>query len=382
MIEQLRHIIEICVAFPAFYELLTLIPCAIVVPWAIIKKIKDKEYAEAVVLAVCAAALMLNGATTGRMMHNFHVPILLFASNMIVSCTILPQTYMYFNKKIGNTWSNKATISLWLVLLFLLLPNICIELQVSMPAHTHYMHDKIPLHYISIYDEGKSIYTMSLGSLIVLLQAIIIITQVPKIARTLKKYELRLTSKIRWFLFWWFFALIFIAYATLLPLERLQEPTIRWGYYIIYSITVTIVYWMLAHDYDANPIISSEEEEVLVDSYIKANQNLAAKARRLFIEEKLFLQPGIVIDDVVTMLGTNRTYFTRMMRAEFGMSFNEYIANERVVYAQRKMLNTYFTIDEIASMCGFTDASSFCRVFKRITGTSPDVWRKQNRENQ
>ena len=36
-----------------------------------------------------------------------------------------------------------------------------------------------------------------------------------------------------------------------------------------------------------------------------------------------------------------------------------------------------YTISEIAELCGFSDVYYFSRLFKKLTGYSPDGWRKR-----
>jgi AraC-like DNA-binding protein len=79
-------------------------------------------------------------------------------------------------------------------------------------------------------------------------------------------------------------------------------------------------------------------------------------------------------------VGVSEDYLTRIFRKETGLSLWEYINRYRVAQAWKLLENTGEPVAEIAKRCGFDDATYFCRVFKKITGTAPRQTRfvKQN----
>lgn len=124
------------------------------------------------------------------------------------------------------------------------------------------------------------------------------------------------------------------------------------------------------------PIVPVEDDApVHTDSFMRQNAHLAIKLHELFEENRLYLRQSIKIDDVSSMLGTNRTYVTRLMKQEFGLTFNDYVNLARVEHSQRLLLDSDDTIENIALASGFPSSSAYCRVFKRITGTSPTTWK-------
>jgi AraC-like DNA-binding protein len=46
----------------------------------------------------------------------------------------------------------------------------------------------------------------------------------------------------------------------------------------------------------------------------------------------------------------------------------------------RLLHNRHFSLPEVALACGFSDQSHFTRVFTRLSGTSPGVWRRLHQE--
>lgn len=117
----------------------------------------------------------------------------------------------------------------------------------------------------------------------------------------------------------------------------------------------------------------SEEEEKSVTQ----NRELIAHLHKVLEEEKVFLRPDIRIDDVARMLLTNRTYVTRLMRQEYGLTFIEYVNVARIQYSQGLLYTTDMTLDEIAEKSGFQSTSNYCRAFKRYTGATPKGWQQE-----
>ncbi len=64
-------------------------------------------------------------------------------------------------------------------------------------------------------------------------------------------------------------------------------------------------------------------------------------------------------------------YLTRIFRSELGLSPWEYLNRYRIHLASKLLQGSALTINEIASRTGFQDQAYFCRVFKKITGTTP-----------
>lgn len=62
----------------------------------------------------------------------------------------------------------------------------------------------------------------------------------------------------------------------------------------------------------------------------------------------------------------------------FGKTFTEYINHVRIAYAQQLLINSNDSIAEIAEKCGYHDACYFSRIFSKLTGISPLVFRQNH----
>ena len=103
--------------------------------------------------------------------------------------------------------------------------------------------------------------------------------------------------------------------------------------------------------------------------------SLVTRFQRLMVDDQLFLQPGLCLDDVASRLKSNKTYISKMVNQTYGIGFPEVLNILRVDYAQQYIRkHPDANQDEIAGATGFVSASSFNTVFKRITGYTPKVW--------
>lgn len=102
--------------------------------------------------------------------------------------------------------------------------------------------------------------------------------------------------------------------------------------------------------------------------------------RRHIVDEKLYLQTGITVNDLAGLFRTNRTTFSNLLNKHECQNFNSFINHFRIEHAKQLLRSQQeLSIAEIASLCGYTEQSNFTRQFKLLCGESPSVWAKQYR---
>lgn len=69
-------------------------------------------------------------------------------------------------------------------------------------------------------------------------------------------------------------------------------------------------------------------------------------------------------------------YLSRFFKEQTGENLNGYLNNIRIEKAKELLVNTEMTISEVAKNVGFTNDSSFIRVFKKHTNTTPGSFKK------
>lgn len=103
--------------------------------------------------------------------------------------------------------------------------------------------------------------------------------------------------------------------------------------------------------------------------------SLMGRFEHLMMEEKAFLQPGLMLADVAESLGTNKTYISRLVNSTYKMSFPDLVNFLRIDYAEEYLIaHRGAKQAEIATACGFPSASSLNITFKKVTGMTPRIW--------
>ena len=83
------------------------------------------------------------------------------------------------------------------------------------------------------------------------------------------------------------------------------------------------------------------------------------------------------LDLVSRVCGYSKSNFCKIFKRVTGDTFHNVLTRHRVEIACLHLKESTATIDSIASTVGFSDAKSFCRTFKRLTGERPGIYRKK-----
>jgi len=80
--------------------------------------------------------------------------------------------------------------------------------------------------------------------------------------------------------------------------------------------------------------------------------------------------------EIAHALHYNPEYLERVYHLSRGTSIREAIYRRRIKESKAQLvLHEQLSVKRIASMCGFSDANYFRRVFKRVTGMTPNQYR-------
>ena len=86
----------------------------------------------------------------------------------------------------------------------------------------------------------------------------------------------------------------------------------------------------------------------------------------------------INLEEIAKIAYMSPTYFSKKFKKVTGFGFNEYLNSVRVKMAINMLLETRYSITEIAMYCGYQDSNYFGDVFRKMTGISPSAYRKQH----
>jgi len=100
----------------------------------------------------------------------------------------------------------------------------------------------------------------------------------------------------------------------------------------------------------------------------------ARRLVQLVENEKLYLNSELKYTELAQKLNISARYLTEVLNKEIGTTFNDFINAYRVEEVKRRLLmpeNAHFSLLAIALDSGFSNKSSFNRVFKKHTGITP-----------
>jgi transcriptional regulator GlxA family with amidase domain len=80
--------------------------------------------------------------------------------------------------------------------------------------------------------------------------------------------------------------------------------------------------------------------------------------------------------ELAKLVRLSPAHFSRTFRNSFGCSPLEYVTRRRIERAQGLMLSTDTPLAQIALDCGLADQAHFSRLFRRVVGESPSIWRR------
>ncbi|MEO6995712.1 MAG: helix-turn-helix domain-containing protein [Lacunisphaera sp.] len=89
------------------------------------------------------------------------------------------------------------------------------------------------------------------------------------------------------------------------------------------------------------------------------------------------LGEDIKLAHVSQAVGMSPFYFCKTFKKGTGLTFTAYLSRVRIETVKQLLLNPYKRVSEAAYEAGFQSLSQFNRVFHRITGQSPTVYREQ-----
>lgn len=87
-----------------------------------------------------------------------------------------------------------------------------------------------------------------------------------------------------------------------------------------------------------------------------------------------FYEP-ITLNEVADWVYLSASHFSRLFKAEMGVTFIEYLTKYRVEQSKRLIKMTSLPIEVIANNTGFANAGYFATTFKRLEGKTPTEYR-------
>ena len=113
---------------------------------------------------------------------------------------------------------------------------------------------------------------------------------------------------------------------------------------------------------------------IFILTFAKLNNSDLGHEIRLYIATHL--TENLSVDTICSKYNISPSGLYQLFQKVFGCGVVKIIREERIKRAKELLLDSNFSISDIASQVGILDANYFIRVFKAETGMTPGEYRK------
>lgn len=164
--------------------------------------------------------------------------------------------------------------------------------------------------------------------------------------------------------------------------KKLTQELINWG--------VETDLKRLEEAYFQTRVLEKKQYEAVLRLLTIFSQHLASLSNQLMVSAERVESPMVSrakvfiaqhqdeelsLQQVAGSVNTSAFYFCKMFKQATGLTFTDYLARLRIEKVKNLLLNPHKRISEAAFETGFQSLSQFNRVFRKITGEAPTVWR-------
>ena len=107
----------------------------------------------------------------------------------------------------------------------------------------------------------------------------------------------------------------------------------------------------------------------------KEQTNQFVRQVKEFVEQNI--REELSVEDLAGQVHLNVDYLNRIFKKETGSTLGNYVTSQKMERAKFLLLKTDWSIGDVAAAVGYYNYSSFNRSFKKMTGESPQEWRKR-----
>jgi AraC-like DNA-binding protein len=165
--------------------------------------------------------------------------------------------------------------------------------------------------------------------------------------------------------------------------SRIAQQLILWG--------VKVDLNELQDAYFHSTVLSKEQYDAMVRLLEIFAKHLSVMANQILVEGQNEESPmitrakrfigdhqaeSISLEQISKALNVSTFYFCKMFKKATGLTFTNYLARTRIERAKNLLLNPHVRVSEVAYDCGFISLTHFNRIFKRIVGKSPTIYRR------
>ena len=129
----------------------------------------------------------------------------------------------------------------------------------------------------------------------------------------------------------------------------------------------------VGYKYKCSAILYEIFAECYSQNYVlKQSQSKIQKSVEYLLSN--YKNSQLTINEIAKKSFVSEVYFRKIFKKEYGISPQKYIVNLRMQTATGLISTGYYSLKEVAFMCGYTDYKYFSVEFKRIKGVSPSMY--------
>ena len=95
-----------------------------------------------------------------------------------------------------------------------------------------------------------------------------------------------------------------------------------------------------------------------------------------YLKNKIDKHKPISLEDISKKFNYDPSYFSKKFKANFGISFKDYVISLKIQEGQKLLQTTDFSIAHIAKLLNYQNTQNFCRAYKDILGITPYQYKK------
>lgn len=165
--------------------------------------------------------------------------------------------------------------------------------------------------------------------------------------------------------------------------DKVKEKILEWG--------VNIDLTRLEEAYFKTNVFTQRQYGAVVQLLSIFGRQLSSVANRITVQDAEAEPPivrrakayiaghcgdAVSLDETARAMHVSTFYFCKIFKKATGLTFTDYLGRVRVEKAKTLLLNPHLRVSEIAYTVGFQSLTHFNRVFRKITGEAPTVFRE------
>jgi len=114
--------------------------------------------------------------------------------------------------------------------------------------------------------------------------------------------------------------------------------------------------------------------------YLRPQAKKVDYVQEILDHVQLFYMEKLSVESFARQYGLDRRHLSRQFKKKIGITIQDYILRVRI-YEGCRYLRMGYSVKETATLCGYSSASIFSKLFKREHGLSPVQWKARTDQN-